>query len=89
MLGCADEDSAYLSKRMLRVGTSDDARVSTVVNTPKGRDNRLRSPGRHPLDGPVLIKVHPRRPDRQLCRSHSAGSESPAGVFPTPSFLSM
>ena len=29
----ADEDSAYLSKRMLRVGTSRD---STVVNTPKG-----------------------------------------------------
>jgi hypothetical protein len=39
MLGCADEDSAYLSKRMLRVGTSDDAPVSTVVNMPKGRDN--------------------------------------------------
>ena len=39
VLGCGDEDSAYISKRMLRVGTSDDARVSTVVNTPKGRDN--------------------------------------------------
>jgi hypothetical protein len=25
---------------MLHVGTSDDARVSTVVNTPKGRENR-------------------------------------------------
>jgi hypothetical protein len=37
VLGCGDEDSAYISKRMLRVGTSDDARVSTVVNTPKGR----------------------------------------------------
>ena len=36
LLGCADEDSAYLSKRMLRVGTLDDARVSTVVNMPKG-----------------------------------------------------
>jgi len=40
LLGCADEDSAYLSKRMPRVGTLDDARVSTVVNTPKGRDKR-------------------------------------------------
>jgi len=34
MLGCADKDSAYLSKRMLHVGTSDDAPVSTVVNMP-------------------------------------------------------
>jgi hypothetical protein len=25
---------------MLHVGTSDDARVSTVVNTPKGRENK-------------------------------------------------
>jgi hypothetical protein len=33
VLGCADEDSAYLSNRILRVGTSRD---STVVNTPKG-----------------------------------------------------
>ena len=42
LLGCADEDSTYLSKRML-------------VNTPKGRDNRDPfSPGCHPLDGPVL-----------------------------------
>jgi len=35
--GCADEDSAYISKRMLRVGTSEDARDSKLhVNTPKG-----------------------------------------------------
>ena len=54
VLGCADEDSAYLSKRMLRVGTSDDARVSTVVNMATGRDIRPFSPGRHTLDGPVL-----------------------------------
>jgi hypothetical protein len=53
VLGCADEDSAYLSKRMPRVGTSDDARVSTVVNI-TGREIRPFSPGRHTLDGPVL-----------------------------------
>ena len=45
---------AYLSKQMPRVGTSDDARVSIVVNMSKGRDNRHLSPGHHPLDGPVL-----------------------------------
>ena len=38
-LGITLTKDAYISKRMLRVGTSDDARVSTVVNTPKGRDN--------------------------------------------------
>jgi hypothetical protein len=56
VLGCADEDSAYLSKRMLRLGTSDDARVSAVVNMPKGESEIIRpfSPGRHPFDGPVL-----------------------------------
>jgi len=54
VLGCADEDSAYLSKRMLRVGTSDDARVSTVETHPKGEITELLSPGRHLLDGPVL-----------------------------------
>ncbi len=32
----ADEDGAYISNRMLRVGTSDDARDSTVVNMPEG-----------------------------------------------------
>ncbi len=40
LLGCADEDSAYLSKWMLvmlRIRTLDDAYVSTVVNTPKGK----------------------------------------------------
>jgi hypothetical protein len=30
----------YLSKRMLHIGTSDDAQVSTVVNMPTGQDNK-------------------------------------------------
>ena len=46
MLGCADEDGAYISKRMLRDGTSDNTpktevlirKLSTLIGQGKAHD---------------------------------------------------